>query len=92
MTFLKINLIAIYALAALSLWLPMPWQSGPVLQNMAMALLAIHAIETIFAFKHVKTYPGPLGKSITLSLLFGLLHWLPLARRAKQAALSDKDQ
>jgi len=92
MTFLKINLIAIYALAALSLWLPMPWQSGPVLQNMAMALLAIHAIETIFAFKHVKTYPGPLGKSITLSLLFGLLHWLPLARRAKQAALSAKDQ
>ncbi len=92
MTFLKINLLAIYALAVLSLWLPLPWQSGPVLQNIAMALLAIHAIETIFAFKHVKTYPGPLGKSMALSLLFGLLHWLPLARRAKQAALSYKDQ
>ena len=92
MTFLKINLLAIYALAALSLWLPMPWQSGPVLQNMAMALLAIHAIETIFAFKHVKTYPGPLGKSMALSLLFGLLHWLPLARRAKQDSQSAKDQ
>ena len=92
MTFLKINLLAIYALAMLSLWLPMPWQSGPVLQNMAMALLAIHAIETIFAFKHVKTYPGPLGKSMALSLLFGLLHWLPLARRAKQAAQRAKDQ
>jgi hypothetical protein len=92
MTFLKINLLAIYALAVLSLWLPLPWQSGPVLQNIAMALLAIHAIETIFAFKHVKTYPGPLGKSMALSLLFGLLHWLPLARRAKQAALIAKDQ
>ena len=92
MTFLKLNLLAIYALAVLSLWLPMPWQSGPVLQNMAMALLAIHAIETVFAFKHVKTYPGPLGKSMALSLLFGLLHWLPLARRAKQAAQRAKDQ
>lgn len=92
MTFLKINLLVIYALAVLSLWLPMPWQSGPVLQNMAMALLAIHAIETIFAFKHVKTYPGPVGKSMALSLLFGLLHWLPLARRAKQATQSAEDQ
>jgi hypothetical protein len=86
MTYLKSNLIALYLLAILSVWLPMPWDSGPILQKIAVALIAIHAIETLVAFKYVKAYEGPLGKSVALSLLYGLLHWLPIARRMKKAA------
>ena len=86
MTYLKSNLIALYVLAILSVWLPMPWDSGPILQKIAVALITIHAIETLVAFKYVKAYVGPLGKSVALSLLYGLLHWLPIARRMKKTA------
>ena len=84
MTYLKSNLIALYVLAILSVWLPMPWDSGPILQKISVALIAIHAIETLVAFKYVRAYDGPLGKSVALSLLYGLLHWLPIARRMKK--------
>ena len=32
-------------------------------------------------FKHVRKYRGPLAVSVLLTLLFGLLHWKPLAQR-----------
>lgn len=96
MFFLKINFLVISALAALSQGFVLPWQSGPVLQTMVVALLAIHAIKTLLAFKPVKTYPGPLATSVVLSLLLGLLQGLPMARHARharhaaQAALATK--
>lgn len=86
MTYLKSNLIALYVLAIISLWVPLPWDSGPILQRISIALIAIHAVETLVAFKYVKAYDGPLGKSVALSLLYGLLHWLPIARQMKEAA------
>lgn len=86
MTYLKSNLIALYVLAIISLWVPLPWDSGPILQRISVALIAIHAVETLVAFKYVKAYDGPLGKSVALSLLYGLLHWLPIARRMKKSA------
>lgn len=86
MTYLKSNLIALYVLAIISLWVPLPWDSGPILQRISIALIAIHAVETLVAFKYVKAYDGPLGKSVALSLLYGLLHWLPIARQMKKAA------
>lgn len=89
MNYLKSNLIALYALALLSLWVPLPWDSGPILQRISLALIAIHAIETLVAFKYVKAYDGPLGKSVALSLLYGLLHWLPIARRVRAAAAAS---
>ena len=85
-TFLKANCLGAYALALLSLAVPLPWGLGPVMQNIAMALLAVHVLETIVAYKHIKTYRGPLWQSLLLALLFGLLHWLPLARAAKAKA------
>jgi hypothetical protein len=30
-------------------------------------------------FRHVRLYKGPVAVSILLTLLFGLLHWKPLA-------------
>jgi uncharacterized protein YhhL (DUF1145 family) len=84
--FLQANLLGLYALALLSLVVPMPWDSNALLQRLSLILLAIHVAETVVMFKHVKAYAGPLWKSIALSLLFGLLHWLPLARKSRPAA------
>lgn len=84
--FLKMNLLGLYALALLTLLLPMPWESNALLQRLSLILLAVHVVETVVMFKHVKAYEGALWKSVGLSLLFGLLHWLPLARKGRAAA------
>jgi hypothetical protein len=72
-----------YALAAAQLaglLPPGPFERTPVV---AGVLLALHAAELVFMFRHVRLYPGPLALSVLLTLLFGLLHWQPLA--AQQA-------
>ena len=56
----------------------------------ALILLAIHVAELLFVFKHVRLYTGPLAVSVLLTLLFGLLHWKPLADAAAGAALPPK--
>lgn len=84
--FLKVNLLGLYALAVLSLAIPMPWDSNALLQRLTLILLAVHVCETVLMFRHVKAYEGALWKSIALSLLFGLLHWLPLARKPHKLA------
>jgi uncharacterized membrane protein (UPF0136 family) len=47
----------------------------------AGVLLALHMAELMFMFKHVRLYQGPLAISVVLTLLFGLLHWQPLANQ-----------
>ena len=84
-TLLKAGCAAIYVLALASLVWPFPAGAGPVIQTLALALIAVHALELLFVFKHVKSYPGPLATSIVLSLLFGLLHWAPLAKANHKA-------
>jgi uncharacterized protein YhhL (DUF1145 family) len=74
-------LLSLYALAIAALFVSLPWGAGPVLQNIAKITIAIHVIELLIWFKHVKAYSGPLWSSILLTLLFGLLHWLPIAKR-----------
>lgn len=51
-------------------------------QNLALALIVIHALELVVMFKHVRLYRGSLLISMVLTMLFGALHWLPLARDA----------
>ena len=77
--FLKTLLLATYALAIASLLLPLPFDAGPMLRRVSLILLAVHLLELVFVFRHVRLYKGPLGTSIVLTLLFGLLHWKPLA-------------
>ncbi len=79
-TLMKAGCAAIYLLALASLAWPFPGGAGAVIQTLALALLAVHALEMLFVFKHIKSYPGPLATSVALSLLFGLLHWMPLAK------------
>ena len=85
MTFLKAGCIAIYLMAVTSLFVTLPWGTGPVLQFVSVALIAVHALEALFVFKYIKSYKGALLTSLVLSLLFGLLHWMPLAKAGKQA-------
>ena len=47
--------------------------------TVAFVLLALHAGELLLMYKHVRLYKGPLVVSVLLTLLFGLLHWEPLA-------------
>jgi hypothetical protein len=79
-TFLKATLVGLYALALASLGWTLPLDAGLWLQRISLVLLGVHAIETVAMFSHVRKYVGPLAFSIALSLLFGLLHWLPLAK------------
>jgi hypothetical protein len=86
-TLLRLGCLAAYllALASLAGWLPPGW-FGRV-QWVALVLLALHALELVFMFRHVRLYRGPLAVSVLLTLLFGLLHWKPLAdARARELA------
>lgn len=86
--FVKAILLVVYLLAIASHLLAFPGDSGPVVQTMALALLMIHALECLLAYRYIKLYSGPLLHSLVLSLLFGILHWMPLARKAREAALN----
>jgi len=58
----------------------------------ALILLAIHLAELVFAFKHVRSYKGPLAVSMLLTLMFGLLHWKPLADAAASEAKANASE
>lgn len=78
-TVLKVCCIAIYLAALASTVVEVPYAS--VVRTVALLLLVAHALEVLVAFKFVKRYDGPLGVSVALTLLFGFLHWIPLARQ-----------
>ena len=81
---LKAACLLIYALglAAASGLLP---ESLSFMAPLTAVLLAGHLLETVIMFRYIKRYLGPLAISIVLSLLYGLLHWVPLKRQATQA-------
>jgi hypothetical protein len=79
---MKAALLAIYALAAMG-WAGfaglLPAGLSGRMGSIALVILAVHALELLFAFRHVKRYKGPLAVSVLLTILFGMLHWKPLA-------------
>ena len=79
-TFFKASLLGAYALALASLFVVLPMEAGPVVQRLALALLAVHALECLVAFKYIKSYAGSVYLSFALAMLYGLLHWMPLAK------------
>jgi uncharacterized protein YhhL (DUF1145 family) len=85
-TVAKIACIAVYALGLLSAlgMLPASWH---IIATIAAVVLAAHAIEVVVAFKHVRRYQGSLAMSIVLTLLFGVLHWMPIANSTKNSAI-----
>ncbi len=76
---IKILLLALYASALAGLAGLLPSSLANPIEMIAVALLLIHALECLLMFKHVRRYPGSLAVSVLLTLLFGLLHWKPLA-------------
>ncbi len=76
---LKIACLITYAAALASLAGLVPADRFVHVRTIAAILLAVHALELVFVFKHVRLYRGPLAVSIGLTLLFGLMHWKPLA-------------
>jgi len=48
-----------------------------------IALVGLHALELLYAFRFLHRYKGSMGMSVVLALLFGVLHWAPLARQPK---------
>lgn len=57
-----------------------PFPGSMLLQYLALGLLVIHTLELVVALPVIRRQPGPLIDGITLTLLFGLLHWAPLKR------------
>ena len=50
---------------------------------LSIVLLGVHALELLFAFKFLHRHKGSMGASVLLALLFGVLHWAPLARQPR---------
>jgi hypothetical protein len=51
-----------------------------VVQRLALAILAVNALECLVAFKYIKSYAGSVYLSFVLAMLYGLLHLMPLAK------------
>lgn len=76
---LKLACLLVYLLALGKLaGLRLPDVLAP-LPYVALAIVLAHVAELAIFFRHVRLYRGPLASSIVLTLLFGLLHWKPLA-------------
>ena len=76
---LKVGAILTYVAALAGALGLLPPGIGRVAQVVAVGIVLLHALELLFAFRHVRRYRGPLAVSVLLTLLFGVLHWKPLA-------------
>jgi uncharacterized protein YhhL (DUF1145 family) len=76
---LKAACLAIYGIALAGLAGLLPHGLSQAMQIVAAVFLGIHALELAFVFKKVRLYSGSLASSVFLTILFGLLHWMPLA-------------
>lgn len=77
---LKGSCLAIYLLALVGIFIDLPAGVAAPVQYAAVILLGAHVLEIFVAFKSIRLYQGSLGVSIVLTVLFGFLHWVPLAR------------
>ena len=79
---LKAACMGVYVLALAGLADLLPADLAATAQQLALVLILVHALELVVMFKHVRLYRGSLVVSVVLTLLFGLLHWRPLAKAA----------
>ena len=80
---MKAGCLLIYGLAIAAFFGQWPGAVGNAMQMTALVFLVVHVLELIVAFDRVRLYKGPLAASVVLTLLFGLLHWMPLAKQNK---------
>ncbi|QBR03955.1 hypothetical protein [Paraburkholderia pallida] len=82
----KLLLLVLYGIAAGS-YLTAPPMSPEVIhwvRIVAAVLLFVHLLEVAVCFKKVALHKGPLFDSVLLTLLFGFLHWKPMAEAARR--------
>ncbi len=92
---LKSALLILYAAALAGAVFPdglLPPGLAGRLQNIALVILAIHLVELVVVFRHVRRYRGPLAISVVLTLLFGLLHWKPLADDHRKSVNTNRNE
>jgi len=82
---LKSACLALYLMALARLAGGLPDAMFAWLPLIAGLMLLAHVAELALMFRHVRRYPGPLATSVVLTLLFGLLHWQPLADAHQRA-------
>lgn len=85
-TLLKGSCLAIYLLALAAIFIDLPASIASPVQYGAVILLGAHVLEVLVALKSIRLYQGALGVSIMLTVLFGFLHWMPLARASGRTA------
>lgn len=86
-SFFKALCLGTYALALTAPFVTIPLDAGPYLQKLALILLAAHIFELPIAYRYLRLYKGSFIDSVALSLMYGLLHWQPLAKASKQTTL-----
>ncbi len=80
----KVLCIVLYA-AAVGHWAGwMPSGVMPSATTLAVVFLGLHALEVPIFWQRVKRYRGPLAVSIAFTLMFGLLHLIPLRGEATE--------
>jgi hypothetical protein len=84
-TLLKGVCLVIYTLAVAGLFVEFPGSTATTIGYAALILLGAHVLEVLVAFESVKLYKGPIIVSIFLTVLFGFLHWIPLAKEDARA-------
>ena len=84
-TLLRGVCLVVYALAVAACFVQFPSETGTTIRYAALILLGAHVLEVLVAFKSVKLYKGALLVSVFLTVLFGFLHWIPLAKEDARA-------
>ena len=82
----KFLLLVLYGVAVCSYLTTLP-PSPDVIQGVrivAAVLLGVHFLEVFVCFRKVSLHKGPLFDSLLLTLLFGFLHWKPMADAARR--------
>jgi uncharacterized protein YhhL (DUF1145 family) len=79
---LKLGCLVVYALglAGAAGWLH--GTPAAIFEFLSGVLVAVHVLELPIFWKALHAYPGSLASSVLQSLLFGVLHSLPLKRAA----------
>jgi uncharacterized protein YhhL (DUF1145 family) len=82
----KLGALVFYAATLASFFVPLPVSAEVVhwMRLIAGALLVAHVGEAVIFRRQVALYPGPMAVSVLLTLLFGFLHWKPLADKARR--------
>lgn len=81
----KLLLLVVYGIAVCSYLTTLPLSPDVIhgVRIVAAVLLAVHLVEVVVCFKKVALHKGSLFDSVLLTLLFGVLHWKPMADAAR---------